>query len=131
MVSPETARHILAKLAPLAETSNIKLRDRVYTEGKCLGAYTPPPTPAHEAVDPFFPPAQTKDSAKWIRERARAASECSGCPVRLECLELELRVGGRGSAGTWGGVCEQDRHELYPVWLADRGHDEPELIWAS
>lgn len=117
----EDQRHVLDRLSPLAKVSNIDLREQVYTRGKCLGTYTPPATPAHEDLDPFFPPAKTKDAEKRIRDRVRAAQECAGCPVRLACLELELRVGGQDSAGTWGGVCERDRQELYPAWLADRG----------
>lgn len=131
MVSRQEQQHILEQLSPQAAKSNNALRDRVYSHGKCLGSYTPPPTPAHESVDPFFPPAKTEDTSKRIQDRARAAQECAGCPVRLECLELELRVGGRDSAGTWGGVCERDRRELHPGWLASRGQSEPELIWAS
>ncbi|MQA64164.1 MAG: WhiB family transcriptional regulator [Actinophytocola sp.] len=130
MVITDAHRDILDELAPLAEKSNGALRDRVYSQGKCLGTYTPPPTPAHEAVDPYFPPAKTEGPNKRSRDRARAARECAGCPVRWECLELELRVGGRDSAGIWGGVCERDRHDLYPAWLADRRQEEPELIWA-
>lgn len=131
MVSPQTQRQILDELAPLADRSNASLRDLVYSKGKCLGTYTPPPTPAHQTVDPFFPPAKTDDPSRRERDRARAAQECAGCPVRRECLELELRIGGRDSAGTWGGMCEGDRLDLYPAWLADRGQQEPELIWAS
>lgn len=130
MVTASDYATILEELRSLAKLPNAALRDEVYRRGKCLGTYTPPPTPAHEAVDPFFPPARDYGPYKRVRDRERAARACAGCPVPLACLELELRVGGRDSAGTWGGMCEHDRIELYPAWRADRCQSEPELTWA-
>lgn len=130
MVTTTEQRRILVPLASLVGRSNASLRDDVYGRGKCLGTYMPPPTPAHEAVDPYFPPPKPRDGTQLGRDRARAATECAGCPVRNECLELELRVGGRDTAGIWGGLCERDRIALYPAWLCDRGLGEAELIEA-
>ncbi|MEV7548491.1 WhiB family transcriptional regulator [Amycolatopsis sp. NPDC089917] len=42
---------------------------------------------------------------------------CGGCPVRDECLELELRTAGADTAGVWGGMTDDDRRELHPHWL--------------
>jgi WhiB family redox-sensing transcriptional regulator len=45
---------------------------------------------------------------------------CAGCPVRAECLELELRVGGEQSVGVWGALNEQDRRALHALWSRRR-----------
>ena len=126
-----TQRHILDRLRPLAAKSNMNLRDQVYSRGNCVGTYVPPPTPAHEDYDPYFPTATTDDPMRPPRRRDLATTECATCPVRLECLELELRVGGQDTAGIWGGVCERDRIELHPAWLADRAETAPDLLRAS
>lgn len=49
-------------------------------------------------------------------DRELAARYCAGCPVRDECLELELRTAGEHTVGVWGGLPEQDRRALYPHW---------------
>jgi len=51
---------------------------------------------------------------------------CGGCPVRDECLELELRTAGTDTLGVWGGMTDDDRRALHPHWLrrgerAERG----------
>ncbi|MEU5695448.1 WhiB family transcriptional regulator [Actinosynnema sp. NPDC020468] len=46
-----------------------------------------------------------------------AARMCGGCPVRDECLELELRASGTDTVGVWGGMAAGDRRELVPHWL--------------
>lgn len=53
-------------------------------------------------------------------EREVAARICAGCPVQRECLELELRVAGPATVGVWGGMSEDDRRALLPVWLVRR-----------
>lgn len=63
-------------------------------------------------------------------DRDLADRLCAGCPVRSECLELELRVGGAESVGVWGGLNEDDRRALHEVWSrrrrlsSDPGSDE-------
>ena len=126
-----TQQHILDQLQALAERSNVTLRDRVYSRGNCLGMYTQPPTPEDEDVDPYFPVARGENPMKPPRAGDKATTDCATCPVRLECLELELRVGGQDTAGIWGGLCELDRIELHPAWLAYRAETEPELAKAG
>ncbi|HEX3791933.1 MAG TPA: WhiB family transcriptional regulator [Pseudonocardiaceae bacterium] len=50
-------------------------------------------------------------------DRELATLYCAGCPVRDECLELELRTAGDHTVGVWGALPEQDRRALYPHWL--------------
>lgn len=45
---------------------------------------------------------------------------CAGCPVRAECLELELRVGGAQPVGVWGALNEEDRRALHAIWSRRR-----------
>ncbi|WP_410674125.1 WhiB family transcriptional regulator [Amycolatopsis sp. cmx-4-68] len=84
------------------------LTDVVTSEGVCMW---PPP-------DDGPPDA---DSDGELAERL-----CGGCPVRDECLELELRSAGLDTVGVWGGMTDDDRRALHPVWLrrgerTDRG----------
>jgi WhiB family redox-sensing transcriptional regulator len=73
-----------------------------------------------------------EDEPDWTRDdltdRELAARICAGCPVRLECLELEFRIAGATTLGVWGALSEDDRRTLYPLWLARRnrrGGDTP------
>jgi WhiB family redox-sensing transcriptional regulator len=43
-----------------------------------------------------------------------------GAPVRAECLEFELRVGGAETVGVWGALNEDDRRALHAVWSRRR-----------
>ena len=56
----------------------------------------------------------------WLDEpmtdRELAARLCGGCTVRDECLELELRVAGHCTVGVWGGLTDDDRRALFPLW---------------
>ena len=56
-------------------------------------------------------------------DRELATRMCAGCPVRAECLELELRVGGEQTLGVWGALNETDRRELHAVWARRRRVD--------
>ncbi len=47
-----------------------------------------------------------------------AKAVCSGCPVRVECLEFALEP--HQEAGIWGGTSEDERRHLRKEWLADR-----------
>ena len=57
---------------------------------------------------------------RWLYEnrtdRELAARLCRGCPVQLECLELELRMFGSQTVGVWGALGEDDRRALVPHW---------------
>ena len=53
-------------------------------------------------------------------DRELAAQVCAGCPVRRECLELELRTSGDQALGVWGALPADDVRAVYPVWLARR-----------
>jgi WhiB family transcriptional regulator, redox-sensing transcriptional regulator len=56
----------------------------------------------------------------WLDEpmtdRELAERLCGGCTVRDECLELELRIAGRSTVGVWGGLTDDDRRALFPLW---------------
>jgi WhiB family redox-sensing transcriptional regulator len=61
------------------------------------------------------------DEPAWrdepLTDRELAARLCAGCPVRDECVELELRTAGAATVGVWGGLAEDDRRELHRHWL--------------
>ena len=56
----------------------------------------------------------------WLHQagsdRELAARLCAGCPVQLECLELELRLFGEQTVGVWGALGEDDRRAVVPYW---------------
>lgn len=62
-------------------------------------------------------PAQEPD---WDDDRDLAARLCAGCPVIDQCLELELRTAGTDTTGVWGGLAEDDRRALHPIWRRRR-----------
>lgn len=53
-------------------------------------------------------------------DRELATRLCAGCPVRSECLELELRIGGADTVGVWGALNQDDRRALHKVWSCRR-----------
>lgn len=55
-----------------------------------------------------------------LTDRETAAQICAGCPVRRECLELELRTSGEATLGVWGALPAEDVRALYPVWRSRR-----------
>jgi WhiB family transcriptional regulator, redox-sensing transcriptional regulator len=58
----------------------------------------------------FFAPSDTEvRDVKLARER-KAKAICSGCPVRIECLEYAIRI--RETHGIWGGLNELERRLL-------------------
>src|SRR4051794_18238427 len=61
---------------------------------------------------------------EWARneltDRELAALICAYCPVRLECLELQLRTSGEHTLGVWGALPAEDVRALYPVWRSRR-----------
>jgi WhiB family transcriptional regulator, redox-sensing transcriptional regulator len=66
------------------------------------------------------------DRPGWLfdetTDHGSAALVCMGCPVRDECLELELRLFGAQKLGMWGALGEDGRRALHPVWSRMRGN---------
>jgi WhiB family transcriptional regulator, redox-sensing transcriptional regulator len=58
----------------------------------------------------------------WLHDQyadpGRAARLCAGCPVRDECIELELRLAGDRVVGLWGALGEGGRQALHHIWCA-------------
>lgn len=77
------------------------LAEVVKRDGLCMWAY----------------PDQPAWAGEEMTDRELAALMCAGCPVRDECLELELRTTGEETVGVWGALTADDRRELYPHWL--------------
>lgn len=78
------------------------LGEIVMRDGACVWAYTdgdPPQLTSNDLTD--------RGLATWL---------CAHCPVKDECLELELRTAGEHTTGVWGALPEQDRRALYPHW---------------
>ena len=63
-------------------------------------------------VDPdqWYPVSATAPAAR--REAAQAIAVCSGCLVRVHCLELSLRYWTVGQHGIWGGTVPAEREAL-------------------
>jgi Transcription factor WhiB len=68
--------------------------------------------------DQWLPVGQTAAAAR--REAADALVLCSGCVVRLHCLELSLRYWTVGQHGVWGGTVPAERAELRQRLAAER-----------
>ena len=94
-----------AELDRLAEVPIDVLTEVVEQSGTCWWEVMSGDPPRIEAVMP---------------DRALAARMCAGCPVRRECLELELRTAGAATAGVWGALCEVDRRALHTAWQRRR-----------
>lgn len=60
-------------------------------------------------------PATDRELAEWT---------CAPCGQRDACLELELRTAGTATVGVWGGLSEQDRRALHPLWLVHRAQEQ-------
>ena len=87
-----------------------ELTDVVQSDGLCMWAFTGEPPWAEEE----------------LTDRELAERQCSECPVRDECLELELRTVGAETVGVWGALPEDERREVHWHWLqrgerAERG----------
>ncbi|RKT53018.1 WhiB family transcriptional regulator [Saccharothrix australiensis] len=55
-----------------------------------------------------------------LSDQELAARLCAECEVRRACLELDLRTVGADAFGVWGGLSDEDRRALHPVWRARR-----------
>lgn len=87
------------------------LADVVMKDGSCVWAFAdgnPPELTGHDTID-----------------RELASRLCAGCPVKDECLELELRTAGENTVGVWGSLNERDRRALYPHWRQRGERAEP------
>ncbi len=104
--SPDRQRQA-AGLDHLADVPTDVLTELVERDGTCWWEVTSgdPPDIADDEQAP---------------DRALAARLCAGCPVQLECLELELNTAGAATTGVWGALGEDDRRALHPVWQARR-----------
>lgn len=102
----ELARKQADELEALSPVPDRVLADVVARDGRCV----------HEITDGEPPQLRGDDEP----DRALAARLCAGCPVRRQCLELELRTGGQETVGVWGGLAEDDRRALHAIWRARR-----------
>jgi WhiB family redox-sensing transcriptional regulator len=105
-----TLRTIARLLTRLRAVPSEVLGDIVVRDGACM------------AVSADDEPPQ------WLHEdgtdRELAAQLCQGCPVQLECLELELRMFGDETVGVWGALGEDDRRALVPHWRDEQQRPE-------
>jgi WhiB family redox-sensing transcriptional regulator len=93
---------IVKRLTRLRRVPSHVLADIVAGDGACLAIST------------------DDEPARWLHkngtDRELAARLCRGCPVQLECLEMELRMFGDQTVGVWGALGEGDRRALVPHW---------------
>lgn len=109
MTEPQRYEQWAAELDELAAVPTEVLAGWVSVRGRCLWETTvgePPEWTGREDPD-----------------RELATRLCTGCPVRIECLELELRLGGAHTLGVWGGLNAEDRRVLHEVWSSRRPVD--------
>lgn len=91
------------------------LADWVTARGRCLWEST------------FGEPPWVGEDDASDADRELATRMCAGCPVRAECLELELRTAGEDTLGVWGGLNQDNRVTLHRVW-SRRRRDEVEAL---
>lgn len=104
MTEPQNYEQMAAELDELAAVPTEVLADWVTARGRCLWEAT------------FGdPPAWTSEDDP---DRELASRLCADCPVRAECLEFELRLGGGQTVGVWGALNADDRRALHKVWSA-------------
>ncbi len=109
MSDRRTYDELAAELDELAMVPTDVLADWVTARGRCLWETT------------FGEPPEWTGDAEPDRELATRL--CAGCPVRAECLEFELRIGGANTVGVWGALNEEDRRALHKVWSSRRRDD--------
>jgi WhiB family redox-sensing transcriptional regulator len=100
-----------ADLDDLARVPDEVLSELVARRGLCLWEITSGDPPAWSGQGP--------------PDRELAARLCAGCPVRLECLEFELRTAGADTVGVWGGLSEDDRRALRAIWSVRAARRQP------
>ncbi len=106
MTEPQRYEQWAAELDDLAEVPTQVLADWVAARGRCLWETTVGEPPEWTGQDD--------------PDRELATQLCAGCPVRAECLEFELRLGGAQTIGVWGALNAEDRRALHKVWSARR-----------
>jgi WhiB family redox-sensing transcriptional regulator len=104
MIEPDNYEQMAAELDELAAVPTEVLADWVTARGRCLWETT------------FGEPPEWTGEEEPDRNLARRL--CAGCPVRLECLEFELRLGGAQTVGVWGALNTDDRRALHKVWFS-------------
>jgi WhiB family redox-sensing transcriptional regulator len=97
---------VAAELDVCERTPDVVLREVVTRDGSCMVLYG-------LALEPQW-------SGDELTDRKTAALICGPCPVRRECLELELRVSGDTTLGVWGALPAEDVRALHPVWQSRR-----------
>jgi WhiB family transcriptional regulator, redox-sensing transcriptional regulator len=113
MNEPQRYEQLAAELDELAAVPTEVLADWVTARGRCLWETTfgePPEWTGEDEPD-----------------RKLAAQLCAGCPVRAECLEFELRLGGAQTVGVWGALNTEDRRALHKIWSTRNRADITEL----
>ncbi|ASO22045.1 WhiB family redox-sensing transcriptional regulator [Actinoalloteichus hoggarensis] len=105
-VDREHLAELVAGLDRWRDTPDDVLADAVIRDGRCVWVFTEGDAPA---------PSGDEDADRELARRL-----CAGCPVAGPCLELELRTAGDRTAGVWGGLAEDDRRALLPLWVARR-----------
>ncbi|CAN5406950.1 WhiB family transcriptional regulator [soil metagenome] len=58
----------------------------------------------------FFPPGHFEHKPEREAREAEAKAICSGCPVRITCLDWALAT--REPYGVWGGYSETERRQV-------------------
>jgi len=72
----------------------------------------------------FFGPPGERQPEREAREAA-AREICAACPVRLDCLEVELERPPAKQWGMWGGLTEDERARVRKRVMARRRAEEP------
>lgn len=109
MSEPQRYEQWAAELDDLAAVPTKVLAHWVTAQGRCLWETTS-----------GEPPQWTGQNDP---DRELATQMCTGCPVRSECLELELRLSGAQTVGVWGALNTEDRRALHQVWSSRRHAD--------
>jgi WhiB family redox-sensing transcriptional regulator len=102
MTEQQNYEQMAAELDELAAVPTEVLADWVTAQGRCLWETT------------FGEPPEWTGEDEPDRELA--SQLCAGCPVRIECLDFELRLGGAQTVGVWAALNADDRRALHKVW---------------
>jgi WhiB family redox-sensing transcriptional regulator len=113
MTEPQRYEQLVTELDELAAVPTDVLADWVTARGRCLWETTFGESPEWTGADD--------------PDRELATQLCTGCPVRGECLEFELRVGGAQTVGVWGALNADDRRALHKIWFS-RSHADIERL---